>query len=102
MFESTALHILYVPHNTEKGRHTYKSKYNFKRENQVVLLMITDGEKWHYLALKRLSALFTEVASKHNGELKQINIHHLVIHCLHTVRLIQQKISLITIEAKIV
>ena len=38
-------------------RHTYKSEYNFKRENQVILLLITDGEKWHYLAVKTLCAL---------------------------------------------
>ena len=25
--------------------HAYKSKYNLKREHQVILLMITDGEK---------------------------------------------------------
>ena len=36
----------------------YKSKYNRNRENQVVLLMITNGKqsdkvnKWHYIALK--------------------------------------------------
>ena len=55
-FESSnkliALNILYVPHNTEKIRHACKSKYNFTRENQVILLMITDGEKWHYLTVK--------------------------------------------------
>ena len=38
--KSIALNVLYVPHNTEKIRHTYKSKYNLKRENQVILLMI--------------------------------------------------------------
>ena len=38
-----------MPHNTEEIRHAYKSKHNLKREYQVVLLMITDGEKWHYL-----------------------------------------------------
>ena len=27
------------------------------RDNQVILLMITDGEKWHYLAVKSLLAL---------------------------------------------
>ena len=27
-------------------------KYNVTRENQVILLMITDGAKWHYLAVK--------------------------------------------------
>ena len=42
--KSLALNILYVPHNTEKIRHAYKSKYSLKRESQVILLMITDGE----------------------------------------------------------
>ena len=48
---------LSVPHNTEKIRHAYKSKHNLKRKNQVILLMTTDGEKWHYLAVKKISAL---------------------------------------------
>ena len=53
--KSIAFNILYVPRNTEKIRHAYKSKLNLKRENKVTLLMITDdGEKWHYLAVKRL------------------------------------------------
>ena len=47
--KTIALNILFVPHNTEKIRLAYKSKHNFKRENQVILLMITDGKKWHYL-----------------------------------------------------
>ena len=54
---SIALNILYVPHKTEKICHAYKLKYNLTRENQVILLMITDGKKWHYLAVKSLSAL---------------------------------------------
>ena len=45
--KSIALNILYVPYNTEEMRHAYKSKYNLNRENQVLLLMITDGEKWN-------------------------------------------------------
>ena len=45
--KTIALNILFVPHNTEKIRLAYKSKHNFKRENQVVLLLITDGKKWH-------------------------------------------------------
>ena len=36
-----------MPHNTNGIRHAYKSKHNFKRKNQVILLVITDGEKWH-------------------------------------------------------
>ena len=43
--KTIALNILYVPHNTEKIRHAYKSKYNLECENQVILLMINDGEK---------------------------------------------------------
>ena len=54
--KTIALNILYVPYNTEQIRHAYISKYNNKRDNQVILLMITDGEKCHYLALKKLSA----------------------------------------------
>ena len=37
---------------TLKNETCNKSKYNLNRENQVILLMITDGEKWHYLAVK--------------------------------------------------
>ena len=53
-----------MPYNTEKLRPAYKSKHNFKRENQVILLMITDGKKWHYLTVKTLSALLRGVTSK--------------------------------------
>ena len=46
-----------MPYNTEQIRLAHKSKYNTKRENQVILLMITDGKKWHYLAVKCFPAL---------------------------------------------
>ena len=41
-----------MPYNTKQLRPAYISKYNYKRDNQVILLMITDNEKWHYLAVK--------------------------------------------------
>ena len=44
-----ALNILFIPHNTETIRVAYRSEYNNKRKKQVVLLMITDGKKWHIL-----------------------------------------------------
>ena len=44
-----ALNILYVPHNTRKIQAAYKSKNNLTCDKQVILLMITNGEKWHYL-----------------------------------------------------
>ena len=31
------------------------------RDNQVILLMITDNEKWHYLAVNKLSALISKI-----------------------------------------
>ena len=60
-------------HNTEKIRHAYKSKYNLTRENQVILLMITDGEKWHYLAVKSLSALFRGITGNNHGDFYCLN-----------------------------
>ena len=42
---SIAINILFIPKNEESISLTYKSKYNRKRENQVVLLMITNDEK---------------------------------------------------------
>ena len=44
--KSIALNTLYVPYNTdtEKMRHAYKSKYDEKHENKVILLTITDGK----------------------------------------------------------
>ena len=62
-----------MPHNTEKIRHACKSKYNLTRENQVILLMITDGEKWHYLAVKNLSALFRGATGNNNGDFYCLN-----------------------------
>ena len=66
-----------MSYKTEKMRHAYKSKYNIKRENQVILLMITDGKKWHYLAVKKLSVLFRGIKSN-NGVY--------CMNCLHSYR----------------
>ena len=35
--------------------------------------MITNGEKWHYLPVKSLSALFRGITSKHEGEFYCLN-----------------------------
>ena len=32
--------------------------------------MITDGKKWHYLAVKKLSVLFKGITSKHEKIMK--------------------------------
>ena len=64
---------MYVPHNTKEIRHAYQSKYNLKRENQVILSMITDGEKWYYLAVKKLSALLRGITGNNSGEFCCLN-----------------------------
>ena len=74
--ESIALNILYVPHNTGKIHLAYKSKHNLTREKQVILLMITDGEKWHHTAAKRLSGLLREVTGNNNGDFYCLNCFH--------------------------
>ena len=74
--KSTALNILYVPHNIKKIRHAYKSKHNLKRKNQVILLMISDDKKLHYLAVKSLTALLKGVISNHVGDFYCLNCFH--------------------------
>ena len=55
-----ALNIFFIPHNTEKIRVAYRSDYNHKHKKQVILLMITNGIKWHYLTVSNLSALLAK------------------------------------------
>ena len=74
--ESIGLNILYVPHKTGKIHLAYKSKHNLTCEKQVILLMITDGEKWHYIAVKRLSGLLRGVTGNNNGVFYCSNSFH--------------------------
>ena len=43
---------------------------------QVILLMITDGEKWHYLAVKNRSALLGGITGNNNGDFYCLNCFH--------------------------
>ena len=65
-----------MPHNTRKIHLAYKSKHNLTREKQVIVLMITDGEKWHYTAVKRLSGLLRGVTGNNNGGFYCLNCFH--------------------------
>ena len=65
-----------MPYNAENIRLAYKSKHNFKCKNQVILLMITDGKKWHYFAVKKLSSLLRGITSNHNGDFYCLNCFH--------------------------
>ena len=83
---------MFVSHHEKTINLAYKSKYIRKRENQVVLLMITNGKQWHYIALKSvrtddvfdhptssLSRLFRGITANHHGDFYCLN-------CLHSFR----------------
>ena len=48
----------------------YISKINSDCEKQIMILMIPNKEKerWHYLAVRKLSALLRGITPKHQGE----------------------------------
>ena len=71
--KTIALNVLYIPHNTKTISVAYRSEYNNKRKKQVILLMITDGKKWHYLAVTNLSALLQGNSSNHEGDFYCLN-----------------------------
>ena len=96
--KEVALNILYTPTNTKTINLAYKSIYNCRRKNQVVLLMITDAKqsdeinKWHYIALKSvptdngfnrpirsLSRLLKGITGNNNGDF-------FCLGCLHSFR----------------
>ena len=51
--KTVAINVLFVPHNTEERRLAHKSKHSFQLENQVTLLIITDGKKKGVILLKK-------------------------------------------------
>ena len=56
---SIALNVLFVSHNSEEIKLAYKSNYN-KRKNQVILLMINDeANNCYYFAVKNVSELYS-------------------------------------------
>ena len=74
--KSITLTILYIPYNTKEIRRVYKSKYILTHGNKVILLIITDAKKWHYLAVKSLSGLLRGITSNHNGDFYCLNCFH--------------------------
>ena len=71
--KTIALNILFIPHNAKSIRVAYRSEHNNKHKKQVILLMITDGKKWHYLAISNLSALLQGKSSNHEGDFYCLN-----------------------------
>ena len=55
----------------------HTSQNNFRLENQLILLIVTDGKKRHYLALKKLSVLLTGIILNHVGDFYRLSCFHL-------------------------
>ena len=71
-----ALNILYMPHKTKKIQLAYRSKNNLICNKQIILLMITDGQKWHYLVVKNLPGLLKGITSTHEKDFYCLNCFH--------------------------
>ena len=71
--KTTALNVLYMPHNTKTITVANRSEYKNKCRKQVILLMITNSRKYHYLALTNLSALLQVNSSNHEGDFNCLN-----------------------------
>ena len=69
------LHLIYYMQNKLQKNVSvvYQSKYNNKRKKQVILLMISDGKKYHYLALTNLSGLLKGILSNHKEDFYCLN-----------------------------
>ena len=71
--KTSALNVLYIPHNAKTISVLYRSEYNNKRKKQVILLMIHNGKNFHYLVVTNLSALFKRTLWNHDGEFYCLN-----------------------------
>ena len=76
-----ALNILYITHNNKKMQVAYISKNNLTCNKQVISLMITNGEKWHYLTVKNLPRLLRRITSTHKEDIYCLNCFHSVKIC---------------------
>ena len=52
------------------------SRHNSNGEKQVILLMIPDEEKWHYIAVESLTALLRRITPKCHGDFCFLNCLH--------------------------
>ena len=62
--QGIALKVLYVKKMTISP--AYTSKCNSNHEKQIILLILPNGEGWHYIAVKEWSALLKECSSQYS------------------------------------
>ena len=71
---TTPPNVLYA--KKERKYPDYVSKHNSNCKNQVILLISLNGERWHCLAVKKLSALLRGVTSKHHKDFYCLDCLH--------------------------
>ena len=69
------LHLMVYRLTTKRVNTAYISKHNSNHE--IILLIVTKKEGWHYIAVTKLCALLREITSKHNGVFICLNCLHL-------------------------
>ena len=69
-----------MPYNTKKINIAYKSKNNLTQEKQIILLMISDGQKWHYLVVENLSRLLKRITSNYKEDFYFLYENHDYCH----------------------
>ena len=52
------------------------SKHNSYCENQAILLIIPNGEGWHYLAKKKVKKAISVIRKKEKGDFYYLNCLH--------------------------
>ena len=72
------LHLIFYtyPIILKKINIAYKSKNNLTQETQIILLIISDRQKWHYLVVKNLSGLLRQITSTHKEDFYCLNCFH--------------------------
>ena len=45
---------MFTPDNKKEIKQVHIWKHNLERKHQIVLVMITEGEKWHYLDVMKI------------------------------------------------
>ena len=65
-----------MPHNTRKIHVAYKSRHTLTCDKQLISLMISNGEKWHYLTVKNLPGLLKGITSTHKEDFYCLNCFH--------------------------
>ena len=73
--ETASLNISFLC-DVDEITQAYISKFTFLCEHQVISLMISDGNKWNYLEVTKLSALLNDITLKHKVTFYCLNSLH--------------------------